>query len=384
MAGKLRTGYANTDIIVNENSTLIHESFMDDAYYNKLFDTSISNGSWANFGQRTRGLAVGNGIVVSTSLSSFQIYPIRNRIENGSLFNSFFSPPIDPTPISKIGVNSWGSHGQVSVGCGRIVIGSSLDNGGDGRVVVYDLDGNEQFTLNPNPTGLSDAFGGGVDVGCNRIVVTERNGSPDNLYIFDLEGNQLFKSSDSRSKELVSIGNGIIAVGDAFTSDGQVHIYSITGDFIQTLTPPTAGTVERFGYDVEIGSGHIVISSNQGVVRLYDLNFNLKWELNNLAKYGNARVDIGGGFVGVGMPSDLFRDRGSYEIYTLEGDLVDRTENGFGQDNDELGSSIAIGEGICVAGGGFIDFSTSGANRGKLFFRFLEKNVNTYYETSIS
>lgn len=383
MAGKLRTGYANTDIVVDESARIRHKSFMDEAYYNKLFDITLSNFSWPNFGQRTKGLAVGNGVVVSTNNSSgFQIYPIRNNISNGSLFNSNFSPPVEPTVINSAISGAGGSHGQVSVGHGKIVIGVNGAQGGDGAVAVYDLDGNNIFNLSPDPTGLSDNFGGGVDIGCNRIVVTETSGSPDKLYIFDLEGNELFKSSDNRSKVRVSIGHGIIAVGDHLgnSGDGQVHIYSIHGEFLQSILPPTPSTGERFGWDVRIGSGHIVISSFDGIVRVYDLLFNLKWELNN-SKYDGSNVAIGGGFVGVGMPNDGFRDRGAYEIYDLEGQLLDYVPNTSGQDYDALGSSIAIGEGICVAGGGAIDYSTTGSNRGKLFFRFVEKTYDTYIET---
>ena len=116
---------------------------------------------------------------------------------------------------------------SVAVGCGRIVVGAP--NEGDstanvlscGAAYIYDLNGVLIKKVKHPPLTANAEFGSSVAVGCGRIVVstTVENNYRGAAYVFDLDGNLLEKITASnatfndRFGSDVSIANGRIVVG---------------------------------------------------------------------------------------------------------------------------------------------------------------------------
>ena len=135
--------------------------------------------------------------------------------------------------------------GELAVGSGRIVIGSSIDDPDgltdQGSVYVYDLNGNYVGECEqPDPTA-SDNFGSAVAVGSGRIVVGAYNADENGLnsgcaYVYDLDCNFITKLIGSDTVEgdsfgwAVAIGNGKIVVGARYAdagaeNSGAIYVY---------------------------------------------------------------------------------------------------------------------------------------------------------------
>lgn len=170
----------------------------------------------------------------------------------------------------------WGYwKNSMAIGCGRIVIASG--NGGKERVYVFDLNGNYLFKIDPEDDVYSGGkyWGQSVAVGCGRIVVSstpvsslEQNGTNERIYIYDLNGN------------LINSVGRHDAHGDDFQSNG--------------FQMDTTATVSGFGYSIDIGSGMIVVGApyydystyqSLGACFVLDLDGNplVSWTLYGLA-----------------------------------------------------------------------------------------------------
>ena len=195
----------------------------------------------------------------------------------------------------------------LSVGSGRIVIGSQFDddNGSNsGSAYIFDLDGNQLAKITASDGAASDYFGVSVAIGSGRIVVgspyDDDNGSNSgSAYIFDLDGNQLAKitASDGAANDQfgasVAVGSGRIVVGayrddDNGTDSGSAYIFDLDGNQLSKITASDAAADDLFGYTVVVGSGRIVVSSpyddddgsNSGSAYIYSLSedHNTYWE----------------------------------------------------------------------------------------------------------
>ena len=145
-------------------------------------------------------------------------------------------------------------YGFAAVGSGRIVVGaghrSNTQTGTDGAVYVYDLHGTFLFKLN-SPSGGGEGFGREVSVGDGRIVVgaPEHSGTYTNdgkVYVYDLNGNSLFNldppNADSTGQLFgvcSAVGCGKIMIGAQRYGSGdagRATVYNLDGDLLRTFT----------------------------------------------------------------------------------------------------------------------------------------------------
>lgn len=145
-------------------------------------------------------------------------------------------------------------YGIAAVGSGRIVVGaghrSNTQTGTDGSVYVYDLHGTFLFKLS-SPSGNGEGFGREVSVGDGRIVVgaPEHSGTYTNdgkVYVYDLNGNSLFNldppNADSTGQLFglsTAVGCGKIMIGASNYGSGNAGravIYNLDGDLLRTFT----------------------------------------------------------------------------------------------------------------------------------------------------
>ena len=213
----------------------------------------------------------------------------------------------------------------VAVGNNRIVVGSPRDDDNQpnsGSAYIYDLNGNLITQITASDYGHSDEFGYSVSVGNNRIVVgatnDDDNGSDTgSAYIFDLNGNELFKitASDGSSSNRpefgysVAVGNDRIVVGAPFDDDGETdsgsaYVFDLDGNQLAKLTV-SGGFVDNFGWSVAVGNNKIIVGAsgnddngfNTGLVYVFDLDGNL---LTKISPADAAVSDLLGRSVAVG------------------------------------------------------------------------------------
>jgi len=169
---------------------------------------------------------------------------------------------------------------SVAIGSGRIVVGADANDdiqSSSGSAYIFDLNGNEIAKITASDPINKGVFGVSVAAGSGRIVVgaqDEDGATPGSAYIFDLDGNQLNKISSSdgangdRFGTSVAIGLGRIVVGayaddDAGSSSGSAYIFDLDGNELTKITASDQAGGDRFGSSVAIGSGRIVVASNQ-------------------------------------------------------------------------------------------------------------------------
>jgi hypothetical protein len=247
---------------------------------------------------------------------------------------------------------------SVAIGCKKIVVGAIGDNSDQGAAYIYDLDGTNEVKLTASDGTAGDKFGCSVSIGSGRIVVGAKSvnvstavsegGSTANVgqaYIFDLNGNEIakFSNSDARANgefgHSVAAGSGKIVIGapgmnisGGSAKPGTAYIFDLDGNQLSRLDATTAdGSYspylggysaaedgDKFGFSVSVGSGIIVVGapqedhglySNVGAAHVFDLDGNFKERIfaypgiNNSAEMGNA-VSIGSGKIVVGARYD--------------------------------------------------------------------------------
>lgn len=185
------------------------------------------------------------GVTVAAGCGKIAVADNRRRlyIRGISYYNSLTPPDstVETGGWKEIaapdGTASVGYGQNVQIGCGRIIVGSWGYDGTEtnqGRLYIYDLDGNLIRTLddpNPNPNGY---FGFNAVIGSGRIVVTQN--SSKRMYIFDLDGDLVYDSGNGypgSNPPTVNYpyGNGI-AVGF-----GRIFIAVPGADFNQKTNP---------------------------------------------------------------------------------------------------------------------------------------------------
>ena len=258
----------------------------------------------------------------------------------------------------------------------KLVIGS---NKGDvssqrGAVHIFDSDGsNETVILAPgNLRGVSfPYFGTSVSASNDRIVVGTFSDSDatdaGSAYIINYDGSIInnMKSPDAQANGKfgrdVAIGDGRVLVG-AFKEDtyGRVYVYDENGSNLFELTGDNDDpNGDFYGENVEVANGRIVVGAPQvaqsGKIHIYDLNGNeikkIESPVGSDAKFGRA-IDIGNGKIIVGAPYDdgAGNDRGSAYIYDLNGNLLKTLTAPDTADYDRFGSVVGVGDGRIVIG----------------------------------
>jgi len=209
--------------------------------------------------------------------------------------------------------------------------GAKINITGAGRIHLYDPQGNYlKYLESPSPRSIGK-FGQTVKVGQGLILVGEYgdtsryaigNGT---VYAFDYSGNHLFTlqapepenqaifgHSIALSEELIILGEPWATVDDKHRA-GQVHVFSINGDYLLTLHSPNPEANGVYGWGLAIEEDRIVVgewnadvtpSQYEGRAYVYDTEGNL---LQNLtapdpcprAAFG-MDVDICGDMIVVG------------------------------------------------------------------------------------
>ena len=243
---------------------------------------------------------------------------------------------------------------SVAVGCGRIVVGSYDDQVNStidqGSAYIYDLDGNLIKKITASDGGYQDRFGRSVSVGCGRIVVGSNDDDNGNAsgsaYIFDLNGNQLTKitASDGAASDAfgdsVAVGCGRIVVGAPFddvgisTNQGSAYIYDLDGNNEVKITASDGAANDWFGKTVAVGCGKIVVGAYRdesvtGSAYVFDLDGNQLAKIN--ASEGDAgdsfgiSVAVGNGRIVAGAYFDygVGNQEGSSYIWEIDETLSD-------------------------------------------------------------
>ena len=247
----------------NQGAAYIYD--LDGSNENRI--TAFDGAASDNFGY---SVAVGCGKIVVGSLDD----QVNSTIDQGSAYIY----DLDGNLIKKITASDGAYQDRfgrsVSVGCGRIVVGSLDDDNGDasGSAYIFDLNGNQLTKITASDGAANDAFGDSVAVGCGRIVVgapyADSNGSNSgSAYIFDLNGNQLAKitpSSDAAADDWfgnsVAVGCGRIVVG-AYRDEsitGSAYVFDLDGNQLAKINASEGDAGDSFGISVAVGNGRIV------------------------------------------------------------------------------------------------------------------------------
>lgn len=274
---------------------------------------------------------------------------------------------------------------SIAIGNGRIVAGvyNSNQSGftGAGVVYIFDLDGRPLKRIFANDAANGDKFGYSVAIGSGRIVVgaphDDDNGSNSgSAYIFDLAGNQIAKikpptgQTNALFGRSVAVGNQRIIVGapresfnagqgggSSYTGNGAAYLFGMSGRYIKRIV---AGDVNvpswdqsnqgEFGSSLAIGDSQIIIGQ--------------PWRSNVAADAtlvtGTTRI---GGVFRVDLNGNTYNGT-SNNVASSSTRLFPRASNlGIDQqNNDTLGISVTVGNGICCIGGsGMSNFVSDGS-----------------------
>jgi len=337
--------------------------------------TASDGAAGDRFGQ---SVSVGSGrIVIGSELDA------DNGLDSGSAY--IFD--LGSNQLAKITASD-GATGDrfgsaVAVGSGRIIVGAYSDNDAgllSGSSYIFDLDGNQLAKITASDAASGDRFGFSVAVGNSRIVIgayldDDNGNNSGSAYVFDLGGNELAKitASDGAADDYfgysVSVGNGRIVIGayqddDNGGSSGSAYIFDLDGNEITKIVASDAAADDRFGFNVAVGSGRIVVGAygdddngaTSGSAYIFDLDGN---EIGKITASDGAADDLFGYLVAVGSgrivvgayaDDDNGSTSGSAYIFDLDGNEIGKITASDGNVNDYFGDSIAAGSGRIVVG----------------------------------
>ena len=393
------------------------------AHPNGTLTNRISNDTTGNFGSE---VDIGCGRVV---VAGSNVIHVLNSVSMGYTgIGTTAVYDFDPGPrVTSVSVGG----GRIVVGCqfhDIFVDGQEISNAGS--AYLYDLDLNPVGiqTIRSGIITTYGYFGSSTAIGCGRIVIgsdyadgVEAGSYPDGrVFIYDMDGNpvgvqtlsQAFNNDDDgeRFGASVAVGNGRIVVGapecrvNSISDAGKVFIYDLNGNYIGILTQTTMAAGNRFGSSVAVGCGRIAVSAPrtaiggnnyQGEVELFDLERNhiktIQGPFGANSYFGGSvgsdyqrTISLGNGRLVIGCPeatSNSQSDAGKVAIYNLNGDLLEYITTpgysdsaGFG---DKLGWSVCSKEGIIVLGEPYYNYSQSGPN-GKIHFYTTPHTLTVY------
>lgn len=224
-------------------------------------------------------------------------------------------------------------EGLVSIGSGRIVVGTRGTSFYDGMVYVFDLNGNYLFKITAEMAGYTGFYEDteiwclNCAVGCGRIVVSSypktsgfRTGQNERVHIFDLNGHYIKSVSRTDAEGGPSRpGNGGTYGQDGVLTNG-------------TKMSPTA-TGSDFGRALDIGGGIIAIGAPR-----YEVT------------YGGDTRDTGAAFI-LDLDGNPIGGWNSYGA-CLEIDSFNMPPSAIGASGagQRYGSSIATADGMVVVG----------------------------------
>lgn len=293
---------------------------------------------------------------------------------------------------------------SVAVGGGIIVVGSPNDEDNNfglntGSIYIYDLNGNSIIQLQASDISTNSYFGNSVSIGSGRIVIGSpgKNSNTGSAYILrtDLAEYEIILSDPNGSAgdeygQSVSAGAGRIVVGSPNNnSQGSVFLYDINGCFLKKITAFDGSNGNKFGYSVSVGSGRIVVgdylNNSQGSAYIYDLNGNLIKKITASDggpghRFGIS-VSVGSGRILIGADNSSFNgsSSGSAYVFDLDGNQLAKILPTIGANTtDYFGNGVAVGEGkIAIGAGG--DDNANGSDAGMVYV-YNTPQVYTLYD----
>jgi len=292
----------------------------------------------------------------------------------------------------------------VAIANQRIVVGEPYyGTTNAGRIHVFDLEGNLKYRVAPTSTS-DDQNGYTVAAGCG-VFATYAAGydSPTYsnrgaVYVYDITDGSLIKAITSYPNandndlsnfgESLAIDHNRLIIGDPGANlvvggaRGAAYIYDTAGNFMKEIIKSDASEQNRFGSDVAIGQGRIVVGassdetidgSNGGAIYIFDLDGKevVKRPLDTTSSspyfpgngnFGSANsISIGNGRILVTSTGGVSSDTQWY-LFDLNGNYID---TGYVADTTNE-HACAIGYGRMIIGNGQHD----GTN---------ENNIGAYY-----
>ncbi len=290
---------------------------------------------------------------------------------------------------------------SIAINNGIIAIGAigDGDNGNkSGSAYLFDAStGAEIAKLLPSDGASGEEFGWSIAIRDGVVAVGAIKGGDQgsrsgSVYLFDaLTGVQIFKllPSDGISSDefgnSISISGGMVAVGapdhdDDGSRSGSVYLFDVsTGVEISELLPNDGGSGDRFGWSVAIDNGIVAVGSIFGGLPFsgsaYLFEVSTGDQIAKLLPRNTGRDDLFGesiaindGIVAVGASIDYFNGPSSGLAYLFDvstGSPMSVLVPSDGAKNDDFGSSIAIDNGVVVAGVGNDD--DNGTDSGSVY-----------------
>ncbi len=275
----------------------------------------------------------------------------------------------------------------VAINNGIIAVGSEIDeddNNEIGSVYLYDASiGALLHELQSTDSTVLDEFGTAVDIDNNTVVVgASADADSGAVYLFDATtGVQTAKLVPSDLAALdhfgisVAIDNNIIAVGSIWNDEngpnaGAVYLFdATTGAQLFKVFPDTPATFLEFGRKIALSDGILAVGSpksnvqgagiESGAVYLFDtttgaqLDILTPDDIDNYDQFGTS-IAIGEGMVIAGAIGDDDRGESSGSAYIFDlntGNQLHKLVDTIGGDSyDYFGSSVAISDGIVCVG----------------------------------
>jgi hypothetical protein len=368
MALKTSNSYLDSDVMLSGTST---------------YDTTIAPSNQVKIRASDAGSFDAFGLAVAVG-SERIVVGARGDDDNGENSGSAYIYDFTGTQLAKIKASDGGIGDEfgtsVDIGCNRIVVGAPVEDTvqiSSGAVYIFNLSGVQTAKIKASDVSPSSYFGRSVSVGSGRIVVGTRYpfGANGAAYIFDLNGNQIAKivasdgATDDYFGESVSVGSGRIVVGasgddDNGSSSGSAYIFDLNGNQLAKIKASDGAIGDEFGISVSVGSGRIVVGayqdddngSNAGSAYIFDLNGNqlakIKASDGGAGDWFGWRVAVGSGRIVVGAPDDDDNGSasGSAYIFDLNGNQLAKIKSSDGTFNDLFGESVAVGAGRIVVG----------------------------------
>jgi len=326
------------------------------------------------------------GLSVAVSDSRIVI-SARNEDTNGTDAGAAYIFDLDGNQLHKLlasdGVAGDYFGGSVAVSNSYIIVGAHGDdaNGNDaGAAYVFDLDGNQLHKLLASDGEAGDYFGNSVAIFNSRVVVGARGedtsaSDAGAAYIFDLDGNQLAKiqASDGRSSDYfgwsVAISDSRIVVGsineDSAASDaGAAYVFDLDGNELYKIQASDAEANDRFGRSVAISDSRIVVGAydedsngtDAGAAYIFDLDGNQLAKITasdgQAGDWFGTNVAISNNHIVVSAHTNDTNgsNSGAAYVFDLDGNEITKLLASDGEANDLFGNSVAASDSCIVVG----------------------------------
>ena len=328
-------------------------------------------------------MELNTGIITDKKLNIGQLYDKNNITELQQLVDGRGLSEFTQThkiktttivPNAEFGISISNNNNKIIVGA---------DENGEGYVYIFNLIGQELFSIQASDKAFGDDFGCSVDCNDTRIVVGAMGG--DAAYIFDFDGNEqhILVGSDTIAGDYfggkIACNDTRIVVGAHYQDTGQTnagaaYIFDFDGNQIAKVQATVPDGSGFFGNSIACNDTRIVVGSSwedqtqyrHGAVYIFDLNGNLITRINGEStqvecKFG-AAVAISNNRIVVGAPEENkdggTGDEGAVYIFDLDGNFISKLLSS--NVSTKFGVSVDISDTRIIVGEGDI-FSSAGA-----------------------